>query len=321
MSDSIKISRVENKEIDKSLPIDLTREFMIEKCDYFAGIGIWPMKSILDPDPWLNNFKENELDHALYLLNSFLYFSKPLMDEVFAGAIRTLSRLLMTQEDNCDSLKTKWKRFIDSAIVTYPTGEIPNPTDSGFQFARKARAMGIREGSIKTPEQVVSILETKANVPVIIVDDFIGTGHQFFETWDRPYGAKGKSLREVASITPSSLYACPAFCTEYALGELRRECPKLIVNPGHLIPKNYSVLAEDSIVWPAYLRHSAIDFIQSASARAGIPDTEGSTPEDWRGFGKLGLTIAFEDTVPDATLPLFSWEENGWHPLIRRTTL
>ncbi len=319
MLDEVLQTETEDRDEDRSLPVDLTRDFIIEKCEYFASVGIWPLKSVLAPESWLSNFQQHELNHALYLLNSFMYFSDTLVDEIFAAAVRTLSRLLMTSDDSCSSLKAKWQSFIDSAIVTYTTGERPNPTDSGYQFARKARAMGIAEDRIKMPDQVCFALQNGLNAPVIIVDDFIGSGHQFFTSWDRQYGSPPRSLREMAAVTSAPFYVCPAFCTEYALGQLRSACPRLTINPGHLIAKSYSALADDSIVWPSHLRDTAVDFLRSASSRAGIPDTEGSTPEDWRGFAKLGLTIALEGSVPDATLPLFYWERNGWHPLLRRT--
>lgn len=304
---------------DRSLPVDLTRDFVVEKCEYFARIGIWPLKSVLDPESWLSNFQPHELNHALYLLNSFMYFSDNLINEIFLSAMRTLSRLLMSRDDNCKTFKEKWQSFIESAIVTFITGEIPNPTDSGYPFARKVRAMGIDQDMIKTPEQVCFALQNGLNAPIIIVDDFIGSGSQFFATWNRQYGNPPRSLGELASVTSAPFYVCPAFCTEYALGQLKSECPRLTVNPGHLIPNNYSALKDDSIIWPSHLRDTAVDFIRSASVRAGIPDTGGSTPTDWRGFAKLGLTIAFESSVPDATLPLFYWVENGWHPLLRKT--
>jgi hypothetical protein len=50
-----------------------------------------------------------------------------------------------------------------------------------------------------------------------------------------------------------------------------------------------------------------------------MPDTDGAVVNDWQGFHKLGLALAFQHCVPDATLPLFYWEHNEWHPLIRRT--
>ena len=59
-------------------------------------------------------------------------------------------------------------------------------------------------------------------------------------------------------------------------------------------------------------------WIADASRRGGVPDTNGAQPGDWRGFAKLGLALAFEHGVPDATLPLFYWDGPGWEPLMRR---
>ncbi len=187
-------TEIANDDQDRSLPIDLTRDFIVDKCEYFASVGIWPLKSILDPESWLRNFQQDELKYALYLLNSFMYFSGTLVDEIFAASVRTLSRSLMTKDDNFESLRTKWQSFINGVIVTYITGEQPNPTDSGFQFARKARTMGIAQDRIKTPEEVSFALRNGTNAPIIIVDDFIGSGHQFFTTWNREYGSPPRSL-------------------------------------------------------------------------------------------------------------------------------
>lgn len=90
-------------------------------------------------------------------------------------------------------------------------------------------------------------------------------------------------------------------------------CTRVKVSAAHLLPPTYSAIAPDSILWPASLRNDGIRFIERASARAGIPD------EDWRGYAGLGLALAFDHyTTPDATLPLFYWEQNGWTPLVHR---
>jgi hypothetical protein len=59
--------------------------------------------------------------------------------------------------------------------------------------------------------------------------------------------------------------------------------------------------------------------VKAVSARIGIPDSGGAVVNDWQGFHCLGLSLAFYDSVPDATLPIFYWEENGWNPLIKKT--
>ena len=122
---------------DLALPVDLTREYVIGKCDYFASIGIWPSKVVLDPERWLTNFFDDEVEHALYLLNAFMYYESALVDQIFSTAIRTIARC-MTQD--------QWKEFLDNLMITIVTGEEPKVTDSGHLFARKARSLGIPEG-------------------------------------------------------------------------------------------------------------------------------------------------------------------------------
>ena len=154
---------------------------------------------------------------------------------------------------------------------------------------------------------------------VIFVDDFVGSGNQFAETWCRKLHTPFESFQALAPGSQAQFYYCPAFCTQLGLNRIERTYPEVTVNPGVLIPDNYGALAPDSIVWPSHLRSTAKDFLRTASARAGIPDTGGTKPDDWRGFASLGLTIAIEDSVPDATLPIIYWDKNGWRPLIRRT--
>ena len=289
---------------DLALPTDLTRQHLIEKCDYFSNIGIWPRKNALDPELWLRNFLPKEEDHALYLLNAFMYFAADLVDQIFSTSIRTIGRL-MTRD--------QWKEFLDSVLVTLVTGEVPNPTDSGYAFVRKARSFGIPQERIKNHEQVSEQIQHGFNGTVVFVDDFVGSGTQFIETWYRSLRTQYESLSALAPGTQTKFYYCPAFCTQYGLDEIKNACPEVTVNPGVFIPDNYGALDPESIVWPSRLRSSAEDFLHTASNRAGIPEQE------WRGFASLGLTIAFEDSVPDATLPIIYWGNNGWHPLVRRT--
>ena len=60
------------------------------------------------------------------------------------------------------------------------------------------------------------------------------------------------------------------------------------------------------------LRETASDFIYKASMLGGIPETQ------WKGFHDLALTVGFEHSVPDATLPIFYWKNNDWKPLIEK---
>ncbi len=294
---------------DLALPTELSPDYLIGKFEYFSSIGIWPSKTVLDPNRWLGNFLHDELEHALYLLNAFMYFSQSLVDQIFSTAIRTIGRL-MTRD--------QWREFLDGVLVTLVTGEEPNVTDSGHVFARKARHLGIPEGRIKSPDEACDLIRSGFNGPVVFVDDLVGTGSQFIETWNRTYGPSCMSFAALAGVVPAKFYYCPAFCTQFGLREINLSCPEVTVSPGILIPDSYGTLASNSVVWPSRLKDTAEAFLLSASARAQIPDTGGATPDDWRGFASLGLAIAFEDSVPDATLPIIYWNRNGWRPLIHR---
>lgn len=296
---------------DLALPTDLTRDYLIGKCEYFAAIGIWPTKVVLDPERWLDNFLEDEVEHALYLLNAFMYFAPNLVDQIFSTSIRTIGRSMS---------KEKWAEFLRNAIVTLVTGEVPRVTDSGHVFARKARDFGIPEERIISPEEVSDRIQGGFSEAVIFVDDFVGSGNQFLSTWERTYKTAYDSFAMLAQISPAKFYYCPAFCTQFGLERIEGHCQRVIVSPGVFIPRNYGALDPNSVVWPSHLRSTAEEFLRTTSERAGIPDTGGATPNDWRGFASLGLTIAFEGSVPDATLPIIYWEHNNWRPLMRRRT-
>ena len=295
---------------DLALPTDLTRDYLVGKCEYFSSIGVWPNRTILDPERWLDNFLEDEVEHALYLLNAFLYFTPNMVDQVFSTALRTVGRLMK---------RDQWEGFLNSILVTPVTGEEPNVTDSGYLFARRARGLGIPEERITSPEEACAQLQRGFTGAVVFVDDLVGTGSQFISTWSRTYRTQYESFMALAPMSPAKFYYCPAFCTEFGLKQINCACPEVTVSPGIFIPENYGALAPDSVVWPSRLKGTAEEFLSSASARAGIPDTGGVATDDWRGFASLGLTVALENSVPDATLPIIYWDENGWRPLMRRT--
>lgn len=292
----------------------VTEEFVIQKCDYFASVQLWPLKEVLDPERWLKNFTGEEVEYAVHLLNQFLYFAEPLVDSIFAAAFQGLSRELVKPGDPLKASRQEWRSFVDSVIIVHVTGEIPSPADSGYSFARKSRRiLGIRQDQIMDSRKAIETLRSNSLRPVVFVDDFVGTGNQFRATWER------ENFRTVASDSRSSFYYCPAFCTERGARELERHCPEVKIRPGHFIPARYSAVARDSILWRPDQVEGAIEFLRRASARAGIPDTGGTQVNDWQGFWRLGLAFAFHNSVPDATLPIFYWSENGWQPLIPRT--
>lgn len=182
--------------------------------------------------------------------------------------------------------------------------------------------MEIPESQCMYPETAIKEVAHSGIRPIIFVDDFVGSGNQFISTWTRQYEiSPGRSISfaELSqTVRGLRFFYCPLVCTALGKKRIADKCSGVELCPAHVIPEEYSALHPASVLWPERLRGGAVNFVAAASRRAGIPDCNGGI-NDWRGFWKLGLTVAFQHSVPDATLPLLYWDKNGWTPLRRRT--
>jgi hypothetical protein len=178
--------------------------------------------------------------------------------------------------------------------------------------------LGFAEDQIMSPSDALSEL-AKGPRPVIFVDDFVGTGSQFTGTWFRDFQTSSgttTTFAAIAGVRDMRFFYCPVLSTQAGMDEIALQCPTVQLSPAHVLSERYSALSPDSLIWPTHLKGSALDFLETVSKRAKIPDTDGGSPDDWRGFEKRGLVLAILDTIPDATLCILRWNKNGWKPLM-----
>lgn len=290
-------------------------------CNRLIDFHAW-QSSKIDPRAWLENFPRDERALASTMLSRFMYFADELVDQMFFSAFQCLSNRLRTHWKPLQAAKEDWRKFCNTSLVTIVQGEDPNPSDSGWLFARKARQLlGIREESLVEPEQAIRALMHGLQGAVIFVDDFVGSGEQFVKTWNRSFQIDGSavSFREYAASNPSQVFCyCNAMMTHKGRDRLARDAPNVVCTSGNLIPDKFSFTSRTSILWPDGVRDDGREFIREVSNRLGFGE-DGGSERDWEGFHKLGLGLAFEHSVPDATLPIFHTDVNGWIPLVRRT--
>lgn len=295
----------------------VSRDFVESKCAYFIDVQLWPREYLLNSHSWLTNFTAEEMEYAIHLLTAFMYFSGDLTTELLKAAFQRLSSLIVPMTGPYVQAQAQWDHFQQNVILTYVTGEQPSDTDSGHVFARRARQdLGIPEDNIMNPANALASLLSKGHRPVVFVDDFVGSGDQCIKTWNRdvrlPTGQVA-SFARYSRVRRGQFFYCPLLCTNYGRDRIAQHCQALTVCPAHFLSTRYSALAPDSIIWPDRLRGGAANFLQTSSRRAGIPDDEHV------GYHGLALALAFDHGVPDATLPLFYHDKNGWRPLLRRT--
>ncbi|HTM81924.1 phosphoribosyltransferase-like protein [Asticcacaulis sp.] len=290
-----------------------------ERSDHFRDFGVWPRQQELNVERWLENFRDEEFYIAERLLSGFTYFNKAMTDALLRQAIQ---KFLTAQWDTVvfgrppSSTQLNQVRFVTSE------GEVPHSADSGNLFARKLRdVIRIPEGFIFTPEK--ALIEIGSVRQFVFIDDFAGSGNQFLETIDRVHNISGSQI-SFASLLPDATYSisyCPCVMTSYSISDrISRQHPEIKLYPAHILSEKHNAALTNSRIWEGMSLSDAsiaVATLKAISARAGFLLEDGSQ-DAWHGFHELGLTLAFEHGIPDASLPIFFSERNGWKPLMRR---
>jgi hypothetical protein len=176
--------------------IEQLRQALLSKCDGFVDVQIWPPSYTLDPQGWLSNFREEELPFALALLDSFVYFSEPMVDRLLEEAFtKVISQHVRMVPGGRVSVER------NRVCFTHVTGPISRVTDSGQLIARKVRqVLRVPETDILSPRDTVRGLLASRYDTVVIVDDLLGSGDQFFSTWVElhDFGALASSFEELS---------------------------------------------------------------------------------------------------------------------------
>ncbi|MCW1923689.1 hypothetical protein OKA05_14075 [Luteolibacter arcticus] len=277
-------------------------------------VGHLPGQPKCDLDGWLSNFRRDELPLAQHLASRYIYISQAHGESMFLDAFHSLSSHIAKAATNADTIATKWWDFLGRVVVSRVTGENPNDTDSGYTFARWARQLaGIPETRILRPEEVIAARYNN-DFPLLLVDDFLGSGEQIIKHWKRKHQLSGQSLEDLfANSGGYGAYYCPLVATSYGL-QRARSCVGLNVIPVYTMGPEYSALQADSRIWKNAFSQSQLDeFLNNTYARAAFSD-----PRFKGGFHNLGLTIGLWNNVPDASIQIL-WDESlTWKPLMKR---
>ncbi|MCT2175836.1 phosphoribosyltransferase-like protein [Dietzia cinnamea] len=294
----------------------MSRSNIIADKKFLSAIGHWPkIPSQVNPERWLNDFDDEDALHAESLLESLIFFSQEQTTKLTTSLFHALSGEVTSTQRGYAARRSSWEQFIEKCFITYPTGEVPHPADSGHAFIRLARQqLGFPESRLKFPEHVVEELYRGTRNPIVMVDDFAGSGDQFLKTWHRSYtmdDGQTASFHTVAKDAPVEVFYLPAVATQYAIDRIEDAARGVHVRTAHVLSERYSAVHPDSVVFPEELRANARDFLARASKRAGI--------DDELGWNNLALVIAFDHSVPNATLPIIWSDTPTWNPLLRRS--
>lgn len=298
----------------------------LHQIEALRAVRFWPEEDKLDVDRWLSNFDDDDKDTAKVLLASFVFLSDRVVDSLLVDAYTSLRRSIETANWNLvdgEGRKMKEPNF----LLTFPTGETPNVTDSGYAFARKMRQLfGLEESRMVEPHQAVKVLASSKpndvrNTALVLVDDFAGSGEQVCKTLEKRVSVvdgEFVSIQDLANRKGLKVYYCLLVATRVAKKRLEREHSYISVNCPHVLGEKYNIRSKNCAIISDCAANDVHSVIRKyASIYMASPNVKSWVSE--YGFRDLGLTIAFEHSVPDATLPIFWAEGSDWKPLYRRS--
>ena len=264
-------------------------------------------------DKWIRNFETDEERYfAAKVLDALIYRSKDqtvaLMQHLFQRTIPDLHRfygISPSLSTVYSSLKTEHDSNIRLAPVLPPSEA---PIKSGTFIGRYLRRLlhFHPDWIIKCSDIHRHIFEGRI---VVLIDDFLGTGGQFVQF------VSEANLRDL--FDSGNCIFAPLVAHTCGLQNLKRHYPTLHLATVETLDDSHALFHESSGSFPDGINsaESARNFYYNLMKHRQIPVNEYNR----RGFGYFELLYAFEDAVPDNSLPILWWPESThWHPLFDR---
>jgi hypothetical protein len=287
-----------------------------------------------DIEEWLKNFDgrhcadvSREKLHALHLLASVSYFGLRETRVLLRSMFRDLYRYPLVQQIRSDLGGTKdvaeiHRRFTEELLATRFIG-MGNPAESGTHLLYYFRQENRLQRSLFVHQH--NILTSAATDPnadfdppqlkrVVFIDDFCGSGEQsirYSRTLLRDL--KAVALRRGRSV---SFHYLVLFGTSDGLARAESESDFDAVNAVCELDSTYRTFESDSRVF-----RQPPDAIDQATSKRLATEYGKELWRNWPlGYRNGQLLLAFHHNVPDNSLPILWFDEDGarWVPVFPR---
>ena len=293
--------------------VDVYVKEVIARCEALKRAGMWLSEPAIRPRAWIENFEDTDKKVAAQLLERFVFYNQRLTDSLLTASFNSMSDGL--DKGPSAPSKDQLLQALPNAIFTPVSGETPNPTDSGYFLCRRTRqVLNVDEALIKATPEALKAAAT--GLPIIFVDDFIGSGDQFLTTWQD--SSSGDSFEEIQKKVGFIAIYVSLVGTDTGIANIFKAAPTVAVCVNHKIDSRGTLWGIRNKNPPLYQQ---IDLFLRKYVPRLTPLDAYMHKGDYLlyGYKDRGLFFAFEHSVPDATLPIF-WcrGTNNWEPLIER---
>ena len=225
------------------------------------------------------------------------------------GYIRFIGHLHDKRFATTDRTRRRIRDLHNDTHVTAVRGESPNPAESGNTYMRVARET-LDVGEERIHELGDAIAVCADGHPLVLLDDFSGTGNQILNTLTAK-DASGRTLLHLLTDSDATVCCITAVMTSNAYNRLRKRAPNLYIFPGYMAPEGEYGL--DALL-PKDRFPNVHALLSDIAPRLSAPGVDLV-----RGLNSLALLLGVHDRIPDASLPiLWASGNDGWIPLKRR---
>lgn len=270
-------------------------------------------KDVAEVRRWLRQFDDdNRIEIAFVLL-------KRLVERGFINEGATINALTRMQDSiNARRLKVgdgSWrviKQRLDNLCITFADSE----TKSGAVVAREL-AKRMRPGKCSSMKEVKEWILSHAHSDsmLVIADDFAGTGRTMVDGVGRLWSQDEKLLTRLAK--EGRVVCCLQTAFPEAAQRIQRDFSDVVVLVMETFGDDVRALDESAGL---FADDGELRFAKDVLLQFGRQ----LTPQNPLGFGDIGALVAFHNTTPNNTLPIF-WSngtvnDRPWHPLLPRAS-
>lgn len=282
-----------------------------DRCVDLISYKIWGGIKVIDLQRWFKNFEgEKEKYFAACVLDTLIYRSSEQVDamalEIFT---KKLPKILKSLGYGFDSYKCLLEKLRGGSIIDIRLVSVANkrerPTKSSTIILRGFRRnIGLNDNYFISPEEIRD--EIRAGVKTFIfIDDFLGTGDQFYSMWTE--NGLAMLMKDVNAIYT------PLVAHEKGIESLGERCPEVKISFAEYLP-NCSNVFESAFNDNVNTPESAQNFYDELLNKYKFDESLGK--DNKYGHGCLGLAYTFYHSSPDNCLHIIWDNKDGWHPLI-----
>jgi len=286
---------------------------VFERSRNFVTYRLWDGLERHRLDAWINNFKTDEERYfAAKILDALIYRSRAqavaMMREMFQRKIPDLQRRRKISPE-LSKVYSALKGEKDPNLRIVPVlAPADPPTKSGYLVGRSLRrSLGFSNSWIVNGTRVPKLLASGRTI--IFFDDFLGTGNQFTKFV--------RSRRLEASVESGQCIYASLTAHKRGLSKIRKIYPNLHLVTVEVLNNNHALFDAEGGSFPdsentaATARCFYYEFLRKRRI--------GAKKRTRLGFGSLELLYAFEDAVPNNSLPILWWpQSDSWRPLFDR---